>query len=173
METCEPRRADLRTLWRNRQTLRGVVAELNNSCCGERTRFELRETKLSRDGVPDSNVILVNGRPLDSSQYPTEQLCYMILKRDELDGVNLLAILAATIEASSTGLKHHPLAKAPVRRRGWSRTSAAACFTPRRAGTGPWHDPGASKLSRTTQAALDQSKKLRAFPSFVVNHFVS
>jgi hypothetical protein len=48
------------------ETLRGVVAELNNSCCGERTRFELRETKLGRDGVPGSNAILVNGQPLES-----------------------------------------------------------------------------------------------------------
>jgi hypothetical protein len=48
------------------ETLRGVVAELNHSRCGESTRFELRETKLGRGGVPESNVILVNGRPLES-----------------------------------------------------------------------------------------------------------
>jgi hypothetical protein len=48
------------------ETLRDVIAELNNSCCGECTRIELRETKLDRDGVPESNFILIDGRPLES-----------------------------------------------------------------------------------------------------------
>jgi len=47
-------------------TLRDVVAGMNRSCCGERTRFELTETKLGKAGVPESNMILIEGRPLES-----------------------------------------------------------------------------------------------------------
>jgi hypothetical protein len=47
-------------------TLRAVVSELNTHCGGRGVHFHLTETRLGPDRLTESNVILVDGAPLES-----------------------------------------------------------------------------------------------------------